>query len=277
VESDFDAYGSGFLSVALTEEQEAVVLQDPDALKTLSFDKITKKKVRRYLKHVRLGEDGSTIFVSHLGEEYILPQFEDRDRSIKDTHSNGHFQMRPTLEMIQRTNWWLNMYKQVHSLVQKCDFCQRYAKQVNLLKEWRGNPPPQRPWSSISVDFLEMPASQQGHVAIVKKMAAAQTAFCLLYDVILKFGKPEIIRSDKGPGFFGEMVAWITEAENILRRTSAPYHPQSMGLVERANQTIQAILCKMSFTRRHRYLFLPFAQYSYNVMPRAMFKEKEKS
>ena len=67
------------------------------------------------------------------------------------------------------------------------------------------------------------------------------------------------------------MVAWIIEAENILRRTSAPYHPQSIGLVERTNQTIQAILSKMSCTRRHWDLFLPFAQYSYNVMPRAMF------
>jgi len=38
---------------------------------------------------------------------------------------------------------------------------------VKLLKEWRGNPPPQRPWSSSSVDFLEMPASEQGHVAIL--------------------------------------------------------------------------------------------------------------
>ena len=84
------------------------------------------------------------------------------------------------------------MYKQVQSLVEQCDLCQRYAKQFKLLKEWRGNPPPQRPWSSISVDFLEMPASEQEHLALlniqddlsrfgvfipVKKMTAAQTAF----------------------------------------------------------------------------------------------------
>jgi len=125
-----------------------------------------------------------------------------------------------------------------------------------------------------------MPASEQEHVAIlniqdnlsrfgdfipVKKMTAAQTAFHLLCDVLLKLGKPEIIPSDTGPGSVGEMVAWITEAENILRRTSAPYHPQSMGLVERANQTIQAILSKLSFTRRHWDLSLSFAHYSCNV------------
>jgi hypothetical protein len=85
-------------------------------------------------------------------------------------------------------------------------------------------------------------------------------------------GKPETIRSDIGPGFVAEMVAWITEGENIFRQTSAPYHPQSMGLIERATQTIQAILSKMSLTTRHWDLFLPLRQYSYNVMPRAILK-----
>ena len=92
-------------------------------------------------------------------------------------------------------------------------------------------------------------------------MTAAQTAFHLLYDVILKFGKPEIIRFDKGPGFVGEMVAWITEAEKSLRRTSTPYHLQSMGLVERANQTIQASLSKMSFTRTNPLLELELQKF----------------
>ena len=96
-------------------------------------------------------------------------------------------------------------------------------------------------------------------------MTAAQTAFHLPYDVILKFGKPEIIRSDKGPDFVGEMVSWITEAENILRRTSAPFHFQSMGLVEKAHQTIQAILSKRSFNRRHWDIFFKFSQHFYNV------------
>jgi hypothetical protein len=83
-----------------------------------------------------------------------------------------------------------------------------------------------------------MPVFEQGHVAILniqddlcrfvvfnKMMTAAQAEFHLLYDVILKFGKPEFIRSDKRPGFVGEMVAWITEAEKMFRRTSAPCHP----------------------------------------------------
>jgi hypothetical protein len=40
-------------------------------------------------------------------------------------------------------------------------------------------------------------------------MTAAQTAFHLLYDVTLKFGAPEVIRSKRALGFVREMVAWL--------------------------------------------------------------------
>jgi len=52
--------------------------------------------------------------------------------------------------------------------------------------------------------------------------------------------------------FVGEMVAWINEAENILK-SSASHHPQSMDLLESANQTIQTILSKMSLIKIFGY------------------------
>jgi len=107
------------------------------------------------------------MFVRHLWEEDILSKFEYQERIIKCSRANGHFPIRPTPETIQRTYLWPNMYKQVESLLEKCDLWQRYTKQVKSLKEWRGNPLPQRPWNSISVDSWEMPASQQKHVAIL--------------------------------------------------------------------------------------------------------------
>jgi hypothetical protein len=110
LESDLDACESGLLSVALTHKQEPeakelyrvlfLALQDPGALKTPSFDKITKKKIGSYPKHVHLGEDGSVSFVTHLGEEYFLPKLKDREGNIKDTRSNGHFPMMSSVMMI---------------------------------------------------------------------------------------------------------------------------------------------------------------------------------
>ena len=99
----------------------------------------------------------------------------------------------------------------------------------------------------FNFSFLEIPLFEQGRVAILnipnycislQKITAPQNAFHLLYDVVLKFGKPEIISFDKRSGFVGNMVAWIIEPENILRKTSAPYRAQSMGLVQRGNQSM---------------------------------------
>ena len=84
-----------------------------------------------------------------------------------------------------------------------------------------------------------------GGLIPVKKMTAAQTAFHLSHDVLLKGRKLEIILFDEGPGLVGERISWITGAENIFRRTSAPYRPQSTRLVDSADQTIQATLVKM--------------------------------
>jgi hypothetical protein len=77
--------------------------------------------------------------------------------------------------------------------------------------------PSQRSRKSISVDFLEMPVYEQSMWLFLTftmiflrgdEMTAAQTAFHLLYDATLKFGKPEeVIFSDKGPGFIREMAS----------------------------------------------------------------------
>ena len=112
--------------------------------------------------------------------------------------------------------------QQVQSLVEKCDLCQWYAKEVDLLEEWRVNPSSQRLQNSISGDLLQMPVSEQLHVASinfqdslshfeifipVKKRKRDQTAFQLFNDIILDFRKPNIIPPDKKPGFVGETVA----------------------------------------------------------------------
>jgi len=88
---------------------------------------------------------------------------------------------------------------------------------------------------------------------------------------MLQYGKPQVIRSDRGPAFTVEIIQCITEMEGIVREFSAPYHPESMGLVERSNQTIQDVLNKMELKDEEWDLYLPLPQYTYNTMPRPMF------
>ena len=147
------------------------------------------------------------------------------------------------------------------------------------------NPPSERPWVSISIDYLSLPPTSRGHVSVVyiqddssrsgifipvPDVSVGSTAYHLLLKVMLQFGKPNVIRSDQGPGFVGEVVQWVLQIEGIMREFSAPYHPQSMGLVERSNQTIQDSLNKMDIGTNWD-LYLQLAQCPYTTLPRAMY------
>jgi hypothetical protein len=72
-------------------------LQTPESIEFLSYDKITKKQVKKYLKYVHSNGDGDTILIKHLGEEFILPKFEDRPQIIRLNHSDGHHPFRVTI------------------------------------------------------------------------------------------------------------------------------------------------------------------------------------
>jgi hypothetical protein len=60
--------------------------------------------------------------------------------------------------------------------------------------------------------------------------------------------------------------------EGILREFSAPYHSQSMRVVERSNQSIQGVSNKIGLQDEELDLYLPLAKYSYSTMPRPMFQ-----
>jgi hypothetical protein len=117
---------------------------------------MTKKKVKKYNNNVCLDEDGETILIKLLREEFILHKFEDRSEIIRLNHSDGHHPFRVTIPMTEKKYWWPGMYRQVETELQKCDLCIGYGKQLRILKNWRVNPPSERPWVSISIDYLSL-------------------------------------------------------------------------------------------------------------------------
>jgi len=64
-----------------------------------------------YLKYVRLEEGEETIVIKHLGEELILPKFEDRPEIIRLNHSDRHHSFRLRIQMIEIKYWWPRMYR----------------------------------------------------------------------------------------------------------------------------------------------------------------------
>lgn len=95
----------------------------------------------------------------------------------------------------------------------------------------------------------------------VKPVSSATSAVTIeqLRSIFATHGLPEMLVSDNGSVFTSEEFKAFTKNNGIRHVTSAPYHPASNGLAERAVQTFKESMKKFSdgsiSTRVSRFLF----------------------
>ena len=61
-----------------------------------------------------------------------------------------------------------------------------------------------------------------------------------------RLGIPKVVLSDNGRQLISDSMQETMKMFGVDQKLSAPLHPQSHGLVERCNQTIQKTLVKLS-------------------------------
>lgn len=172
--------------------------------------------------------------------------------------------------------WWPNMDAEVEALVKACGACQenRSSPPVAPLHPWEV---PDKPWRRIHIDYagpwmgrmfliLVDAYSKWIEAHAVSSSTSAVTIECLRKS-FSQHGIPEIMVSDNGSCFTSEQFQGFAEKNGIRHITSAPYHPSSNGLAERAVQTFKSLMKKMTGdsveTRMARALF------SYRITPQS--------
>ena len=83
---------------------------------------------------------------------------------------------------------------------------------------------------------------------------AKSTAWFLFDQVIARFGCPLEIVSDQGTHFINEVIEYLTQKLMIKHRKSTPYYPQSNGLAESTNKTLNGILTKIVQQEPHNWI-----------------------
>ena len=163
--------------------------------------------------------------------------------------------------------WRPKIDEDLEAEVKSCHTCQsvRHNPPLGPIHPWHW---PERPWSSIHIDFAGPFLSKMFLVVVdahskwleVHIMSSTTSISTIekLRNIFSIFGLPRVIVSDNATVFTSAEVQKFVRENGIAHQKVAPYHPASNGLAERAVQTFKEGIKKLTGpleTRLSRFLF----------------------
>jgi len=145
----------------------------------------------------------------------------------------------------------------------------------------KANEAPDRPWKSISMDFItDLPLSEgsdailividrltkMGHfIPSTKDMNARQFQETFMREIFRLHGLPRDIITDRGSIFTSDIWKQTTKKLGIERRLSTAFYQQRDGQTERTNSTLEQYLrAYVNYQQDDWKELLPMAEFAYN-------------
>ena len=201
-------------------------------------------------------------FISLNGRVYVPNRNDARLKILQARHDSplaGHPGILKTIELVSRDYTWIGLKRDVEAYVTGCAVCQRtkpnHQAPSGLLRTLQI---PSRPWSSISMDFIEELPSSHGYNSILvvvdrltkwavfvpttTRLTSPGLAELILQHIVSQHGLPHDIVSDRGSKFVSKFWRHLTELLGIKLNLSTAYHPQTDGQTERVNQVLEQYL-----------------------------------
>ena len=205
----------------------------------------------------------------------------------------GHPRISKTLWAINRDFWWPNMKQMVTDYIKGCTVCQSQKNNPTNPK-----PPPYPissesytlPFTSIAMDFITKLQKSHTYNTILtitdtfskasifipcnETIDAINTALLYATYVLLYFGIPSRIISNRDPRFTATFSTELCCLLQVDQNISTAYHPQTDGQSEHTNQCLeQYLLIFIDYHQNNWDKWLPLAQYTLNAWPHAVTKK----
>ena len=185
------------------------------------------------------------------GDRVIVPQV-GCDKVLDVLHE-GHPGITKMKQLARSIVWWPGIDRDLEQKVRQCDRCELMQRSpVHApLHPWEW---PTCPWTRLHVDYARpfmgklflvlIDAHSKWMEVHTVPSASSHNTITVLRSIFAAQGLPEILVSDNGTAFtsteFGAFLKW----NGIRHITSAPYHPATNGLAERAVQILKNALKK---------------------------------
>ena len=187
------------------------------------------------------------------GSRVVIPQ-RGRKAVLEELHV-GHMGMSKMKGLARMYMWWPGMDRDIEQLVQNCENCQlvQAMPPTAPLQPWSW---PSRPWSRLHLDFagpvegkmllILIDAHSKWIEVFVTSSSTSAIVIEELRSTFGRFGLPEVIVTDNGTCFRSSEFETFLRRNGVKHITSAPYHPSSNGLAERAMRVIKQGLRKVT-------------------------------
>ena len=172
--------------------------------------------------------------------------------------TSGHFGINKTVKRIQQRFYWPQCSQDVKKWCANCDLCASRKgpnqKPRAKMQQYNVGAPMER----VALDVLgPLPESTNGNRYIiimadyftkwpeafaVPNQEATSVANLLVREFVCRYGVPLEIHSDQGRNFESAVFSEMCTLLEMKKTRTTPYHPQSDGMVERLNRTLEAQL-----------------------------------
>ena len=214
--------------------------------------------------------------------QYVLP-CADRNRVLLLLHNDqlgGHLGFKRTIARIRHRFYWAGYTSFVERWCKRCTECQKRNQPSHHTRGQMKSYIVGEPMERVSLDILgPVTRTYKGNKYVivvtdyftryaeaygVPDIEAQTVADKLLEEFICRYGLPLQIHTDQGSQFTSDLFMQMCKKLNIDKTRNSPFHPQSSGLVERLNRTIEDMISK--FVTKHQKdwdQYLPYLMMAY--------------
>jgi len=195
------------------------------------------------------------IYVPSAGNLCICVLQYDHDHILARYYSQNKI-----LELVRRGYSWPSLCADIQKFCKSCVTCMRSKPQCHKpygsLKQLSI---PERPWNSISMDFIEKLLLFSGFdiiLVIVNQLTkqtifipahntitSADLAYLFIFHVFSKHSVSSHVTSDRGLEFVSNFFRSLGTALDMRLHFTSDYHPEGDGQTECTNQTLEQYLC----------------------------------
>lgn len=181
---------------------------------------------------------------------------EDKQMILNDYHilpTAGHAGIKRTLKTIKQKYFWKGMHKDITDFVKSCLKCQKYKATNKERTPSIVTTTADTAFEKIFMDLVGPLIPSEGHEYIlttqceltkfvtatpIKDKSTETVAKAFVNSVILKYGVPNRIASDRGTEFMSELFAELAKLLEIKKLNSTAYHHEAIGALENTHKVL---------------------------------------